>query len=201
MTATDLTNAVTAPPVALFDPALGTLNSVTITFQGGENSSFVLKNTAPGSETFAYQESLNYYLNNSNSAIGALISSLAPTTVNVNNPSITLASGQSISYGPFTASTSVGSVTITNAAELALFEGVGNLSNFLVTTKTFTSYSGGGGNESTSDTSFADSTITVDYSYDANPPAVTPEPGTLGLLGTGILGMAAVLRRRFLQRR
>lgn len=33
------------------------------------------------------------------------------------------------------------------------------------------------------------------------PPVVTPEPGTLGLLGTGILGMAGLLRRRFLQSR
>ena len=30
-----------------------------------------------------------------------------------------------------------------------------------------------------------------------NPPAATPEPGTLTLMGTGLLGVAGVLRRRF----
>lgn len=30
-----------------------------------------------------------------------------------------------------------------------------------------------------------------------NPPAPTPEPGSLGLLGTGILGVAGVVRRKF----
>lgn len=30
-----------------------------------------------------------------------------------------------------------------------------------------------------------------------NPPSATPEPGTLSLMGTGLLGIAGVLRRRF----
>jgi hypothetical protein len=31
-----------------------------------------------------------------------------------------------------------------------------------------------------------------------NPPAVTPEPGTLGLFGTGLLGLAGLLRSKFM---
>ena len=31
----------------------------------------------------------------------------------------------------------------------------------------------------------------------ANPPSPTPEPGSLGLLGTGVLGVAGVMRKRF----
>lgn len=30
-----------------------------------------------------------------------------------------------------------------------------------------------------------------------NPPAATPEPGTLSLMGTGLRGVAGVLRRKF----
>jgi hypothetical protein len=189
---TDLVGVVATPPITLFDTSLGTLNSVIITFQGGENSSFVLKNVAVGSETFGYQEFLDFYLGNSNGTINSLLGSLTPSVVNVNNPSITLASGASISYGPITTPTNIDSVTLTS--NLALFEGVGNLPNFLVTTDTFTAYNGGGGNLTTTDSSLASGTITVQYDYSQSG---IPEPGTLSLFGTGLLGLAGMLRRKF----
>ena len=37
----------------------------------------------------------------------------------------------------------------------------------------------------------------TDISQDCDPPAATPEPGSLALLGTSILGGAGLLRRRF----
>jgi hypothetical protein len=33
--------------------------------------------------------------------------------------------------------------------------------------------------------------------YDYNPPSGTPEPGTLTLFGTGLLGLAGLVRRKF----
>jgi hypothetical protein len=192
---TDLVSVVTTPPVALFNTSLGTLTSVTITFQGGENSNFLLENTAAGPETFIYQESLDYYLGSANATINGLLGSLTPSTTNVNSL-ITLTAngdpGSTENFGPLTTPTSVDSVTITS--NLALFEGVGNLPNFLVSTATFTSYSGGGGNENTVDSSQADGTVTVTYNYDTGN---VPEPGTLSLFGTGLLGLAGMLRSRF----
>ena len=37
----------------------------------------------------------------------------------------------------------------------------------------------------------------AEFGFGAPPPAATPEPGTLSLLGSGLLGVAGVVRRRF----
>ena len=37
----------------------------------------------------------------------------------------------------------------------------------------------------------------AEFGFGAPPPAATPEPGTLSLLGTGLLGVAGALRRKF----
>jgi hypothetical protein len=46
--------------------------------------------------------------------------------------------------------------------------------------------------------------VTVEYDYSTPPPppptGVTPEPGTLGLFGTGLVGFAGLFRRKFLGR-
>lgn len=37
----------------------------------------------------------------------------------------------------------------------------------------------------------------AEFGFDTPPPSATPEPGTLSLMGTGLLGVAGVIRRKF----
>lgn len=194
---TDLNSVIATPAITAFNTSLGTLDSVTVSYTGSEDSSFQLTNTASGSETFHFSETLYYSLNNANGAINSDVNGLAPEIDNVPLTSITLASEGIKSYGPFTSSTAPATETITSPSELADFEGNGNLGNFLITTSTDTNFVGGGGNIKLTGSTTADGSVTVTYDYTPGPPPVVPEPGTLVMFGTGILGLAGLLRSKF----
>ena len=132
-----------------------------------------------------------------NGAIDSDVNGLAPEIDNVPLTNITLLSGGIKNYGPFNNSTAPAIITITNPSELADFEGNGNLGNFLITTLTNTDFVGGGGNIKLTGTTTADGSVTVTYDYTPGPPPVVPEPGTLVMFGTGILGLAGLLRSKF----
>jgi len=78
------------------------------------------------------------------------------------------------------------------------FEGIGNvLFSFTSDADTLTEESGG--NLTPSQITYAGVDVTVTYDY--TPGVITPEPGTLTLFGTGLLGLAGLLRRKFMQAR
>jgi hypothetical protein len=192
MQTTDLTNVAATPAVPAFNTSLGTLNSVTVAYTGSENSAFTLTNTAAGSETFKFSETLFFQLDNVSPNIDSDVNGLAPELDNVPLTSFTLAHNGSVNLGPFINSNAQ-SETITGA-ELADFEGAGNLGNFLITTLTDTNFIGGGGNIKLTGTTTAGGSVEVTYDY--TPEAPIPEPSTLFLFGSGLLGMAGLLRFR-----
>jgi hypothetical protein len=199
MQTTDLSSVTATPAIPEFNTSLGTLNSITISYTGSENSAFTLTNTAAGSETFKFSESLFFELDNTDASIDSDVNGLAPELDNVPLTTITLAHNGTRNFGPFINS-NVQSETITGA-ELADFEGAGNLGDFLISTLTGTTFLGGGGNIKLTGTTTAGGSVEVTYDYTAAPPPPIPEPGTLGLFGTGLLGLAALLRRKYLQGR
>lgn len=195
---TDFTGVVAALP--LFNTSLGTLDSVTITEYGYENSSFTLTNTAAAAEKTIFTETLGFTLDNSNASIDALLA-INPVLTNVNAVHINANPGQVYSYGPFTYNTLTADPTDstqTITSDLSLFEGSGD-TDFLFGTSTEQIINGGGGNFVYSGVTTAGGYVEITYDY-SNTPNV-PEPDSLLLFGTGLLGLAGALRYKFVKSR
>jgi hypothetical protein len=54
-----------------------------------------------------------------------------------------------------------------------------------------------GGAVGNAETTLAGADVNITYDY-TPPPSDTPEPGTLTLFGTGLLGLAGMLRRKYM---
>ncbi|MGD0683349.1 MAG: choice-of-anchor E domain-containing protein, partial [Terracidiphilus sp.] len=76
---------------------------------------------------------------------------------------------------------------------LSGFIGLGDLTFDLAAIAT-TTQSFSGGNLNTTQATTAGAGVTITYDYDTGN---VPEPGTLSLFGTGLLGLAGMLRSRF----
>jgi hypothetical protein len=86
-------------------------------------------------------------------------------------------------------------------------DGTGSVQDFYVPTGATELYLGisDACNYSGGPSCYGDNSGTFSVSYDqvggvAPPPSATPEPSSLALLGTGVLGVAGALRRRFMKR-
>ena len=157
-----------------------------------ENSSFTLTNTAAAAEKTIFTETLGFTLDNSNASIDALLA-INPVLTNVNAVHINANPGQvvlvrTIYINTLTADPTDSTQTITS--DLSLFEGSGD-TDFLFGTSTEQIINGGGGNFVYSGVTTAGGYVEITYDY-SNTPNV-PEPDSLLLFGTGLLGSAGAL--------
>jgi hypothetical protein len=105
-------------------------------------------------------------------------------------------------YNPGPIAITGGTTEDVASADFANFEGLGDvLFTFGATDQTQITETGGGLTASQLTDAGEGVTVTYDYTPGDQPPTVAPEPGTLGLFGTGLLGLAALLRRKFVHSR
>ena len=168
-----------------FDSALGTLTGVAITLDGEAISSATLTNTAAQAQRFQFGSTLNLYLD------GAGLSEVL--SLNLFNFNSQIQVGQTVNLGTVNPSDSL----LINAADLSAFIGTGTTS-FTCDSLVSNSQAGGGGNITVVQNTQAGCGLNVVYTYDVptNPPAQVPEPASMALVGLGMMGLAAIRRRK-----
>jgi hypothetical protein len=220
---TEVSYTLTLPD---FNPALGTLTGVTIYFYATEtSSSFSIRNTSGANVTANDAAQVNVsgsFANSASSAdkflgetltifdtgIGAGLGSCstggtpAPGTC----MPITVAAGATNQYGPITVQNTNAIFGLTTGTGLLGLTGVdksfGDVSNYVgggtfalsgVTVNSNTT-ANDGGNFQVTQVSSATFRAEVDYTY--TPPSTTPEPATMTLFGSALLGIGFFARKR-----
>jgi hypothetical protein len=179
--------------VSQFDPALGTLTSVTITLTGGNLASTSVYNpTVSTIDVTDLTENTKLTLTNSLIGVGTL-----KETLSLDYGAFNVNSLDTVYFGTPTPDSYSGTPVPESVASayFGQFIGNGNV-DFAVTSLSGYEVSGGGNNANINIINQDDATVTIDYGYSENPPGI-PEPGTLTLFGTGLLGLAGMLRHKF----
>jgi hypothetical protein len=186
--------------VAQFDPSLGTLNSVSISLNGSGTTIVTATALNPSSPTgFTLLETtLSLLLTDPTDVDVNTLQSMAggPAVSNLNP--LTVIFGTPYSSGTDPLGGTAGSQLLTS--NLSSFVGLGNVTFDLAgAASTTTSFSGG--DFTAGQSTIAGAGISVTYNFTSGPPPTVPEPGTLTLFGTGLLGLAGMLRVKFMASR
>ena len=180
--------------VAQFDPSLGTLTQVIITLTGGGTTDINVTANNPTSATDFSQLATSVSMQLTDPTDGA-VNPIAAASGGPTIPYPYLVVTSSTPYDSGVLSMSGTPVNQTLTSSLTSFIGLGlvtfDLSAFATTTTSST-----GGNFTAGQITDASGGVSVEYDYNP-PPTGTPEPGTLTLFGTGLLGLAGLVRRKF----
>ncbi len=210
---TDLVNVSPTSALPEFNPSLGLLTGVTISIQGtGSTTVASIFNYGATNTEFIGTENTALWLDDpANSSIDTL---LGPLTASITGSSpgsvvhgsviggVTVAAGQTLTdpptnMGPYIMGGALATESITDPSFLSLFEGDSNLDFVMSTGSNFVLTVNGADDLTASVFTDAGGAISVTYGYSA----YTPEPGTLALFGTGLLGLAGLVRRKYLRSR
>jgi PEP-CTERM motif len=168
-----------------FNPALGTLNSVTITITDTVNGSVNLKNggTTASSVTGSLLNTLKYVY----PTISVTSVTLASTSF-----SAVLGAGASSGFQPVTGSTTRNHTVTTGLASFEASWAVtaGDLGQLTIGSNN------GNGTATYTDTGIVSIVAAYNFTPGTPPPPPVPEPATLSILGAGLTGLGLLRRRR-----
>jgi hypothetical protein len=179
--------------IAKFDPSLGELISVSFTIAGAISTDAAFENKAASPETIEVEVTATMHLRRPD--LTTLILSI-PDQFYDND--VTAYDGVDDFGGtsgmtlPGLIASATDSSTTTNASDLALFTGTGNIS-LPVDASGFSSVTGSSNLHFTVSTS-AQAQASVTYTY--NDAVATPEPGPFCLAGSSLLALAYYRRKR-----
>ena len=159
-----------------------------------------MTNNSANPQTFAFGYNLGSTVKNGPSLLTSLTDDLnaATTTYSLNPHGSTNVLPTPNAFMPPNASTTVSG---SSASIPAAFEN-GAFTPQLLESGGST-FIGGGNNISAAFSITEGATLSITYDYTAAPPppaAATPEPSSIVLLGSGVLSLAGLVRRRFTQR-